>query len=166
MRASFLTRLKKLETLSNKGRYPNFIILYRQDDGSLLNQQTGETIPADYCFAANCHVILHCSPDNFSESAGQEIIGAKAVLSLPQQYETTEQWEAAARAQQQAQATGCNPDTQQPAAQLVTVKAEPTAAEIKAAEAATTEKKINAYFENLIEKQKAQRRNRQRLSWK
>ncbi len=88
------------------------------------------------------------------------------MLSLPQQYETTEQWEAAARAQQQAQATGCNPDTQQPAAQLVTVKAEPTAAEIKAAEAATTEKKINAYFENLIEKQKAQRRNRQRLSWK
>ncbi len=40
---NFLTRLKKLEALSNKGKFPGVLIVYRQQDGSLQNAE-GEPV--------------------------------------------------------------------------------------------------------------------------
>ena len=67
MRASFLTRLKKLEALSNKkGRYPGVLIVYRQPDGSLTNAE-GEPVNDTDFFGLL--VILYSSDEEWEAAA-------------------------------------------------------------------------------------------------
>ena len=141
MKAGILTRLKKLETahtVRNSG--PCVMIVYRLPGGGL--EYNGE----------------HFQDESTLPAQGQGVL-----LLVLNRYEDTAAWEAAALDQQSQQAAGRNQGEEQPTAP---VKPLPTANEIKAAEAAATEVRINAEFQRMIDDKKRQRQNKGRYNWK
>ena len=156
MTGNIESRLRKLEMAAVTRRMPGLMICYKQPNGTLIDQLTGEVVEPGTDFFG-LKLILTCLPEDYQEIKDGQFEGAESVLSVPSRHLEPAEWAAMVDAQLKKRDALLPPKLARPEPQIIVKPAPPPLSDYE---------KRSIEFERIIETNKMLENRQRRLYYK